>query len=614
MGFTKPDLPAFDPADLESIPTLERLKLLSQHWVEHGFGSPTMLNAVYVVKTIAFLVIGWLAIGLTTPGLTLTGVDEWWGELIVLQKAMVWMVLFEILGFGCSWGPLAFKFSPLTAGYRYWVRPKTLRSPPWPDKIPFTDGDSRTLFDVGLYFVLIALLVIGLVMPGQQTDAAYSEAGLLPMWPLVAFVALLLVMGARDKVVYLATRAEQYAVALLGFGVLTAMAGGSVEMIAVVKIVMFAVWMGACVSKFGHHFSRVVQAMLSNGPLIRSKAFKRSLYRDPPNDLLPSKVAIGFAHVGGTIVELVLPLVILFSTNDTLTILATIGFILFHLFIYFSFALAVPQEWNIFFVFATPFVFLGFGNGEGYAFWDASAWVVVATFILTFAGIVLGNVKPEWVSFLTSMRQYAGNWASCLVAFRNNDCEEKLDNPAFVKPARLQRHQIAEQFGEDVAELFLQKAAAFRTMHSHGPALLSLMQRHLDDLDNYRLREGEAVTTLFVGWMFGDGHLINPRLIEAIQKRCHFEPGEFVITQNESQPIHTRRTQYRVIDAALGVVELGYYDIRDSAVRTQPWLPDGPIPMTVTWRKPGYQPAGVDSAAAGVGTPDPDPSTDAVTN
>ena len=47
-----------------------------------------------------------------------------------------------------------------------------------------------------------------------------------------------------------------------------------------------------------------------------------------------------------------------------------------------------------------------------------------------------------------------------------------------------------------------------------------------------------------------------------------------------------------MIDAALGTVEKGWYH-NDDAYNTQPWLPDGPIPHTVTWRLEGYEPQGV---------------------
>lgn len=45
---------------------------------------------------------------------------------------------------------------------------------------------------------------------------------------------------------------------------------------------------------------------------------------------------------------------------------------------------------------------------------------------------------------------------------------------------------------------------------------------------------------------------------------------------------------YLVIDAAMGVVERGSWAVKD-AVEEQPWLPNGPIPTVVTYRKPGYE-------------------------
>ena len=39
---------------------------------------------------------------------------------------------------------------------------------------------------------------------------------------------------------------------------------------------------------------------------------------------------------------------------------------------------------------------------------------------------VLGNLRPDLVSFLPAMRQYAGNWASAVWAFAPG-AEEKLN-------------------------------------------------------------------------------------------------------------------------------------------------------------------------------------------
>ena len=60
----------------------------------------------------------------------------------------------------------------------------------------------------------------------------------------------------------------------------------------------------------------------------------------------------------------------------------------------------------------------------------------------------------------------------------------------------------------------------------------------------------------------------------------------------ESQPAFNKKVQSRVIDAALGTVEKGWYH-NDDAANEQPWLPNGPIPHTVTWTLPGYEPPGV---------------------
>jgi hypothetical protein len=590
MGFMQGDLPPVDPTKFGSMRTMDRMKLLAQHWIDYGFGAPKIFHTFYVVKGLFFFVGGWLVIGLTTTGLPLWDLGAWWGELVVLQKAMLWVVLWSTTGYNESWGPLAFKFMPMTAAHRYWIRTGTLRLPPWPDKVPLTKGDERKAIDVALYVAMVVVVALGLIHSGEQTGAAYSVVGLVPAWPFVTYIVLQILLGLRDKVAFLASRPEQYSVVLLGFGALTAMSDGAVDMIIVAKIAMFAVWWGAFISKIGLHFTPTVQAMLNNSPLNRSKAFRRGLYRNPPEDMMPSRLAFVFAHVLGTSVEFLLPLIILFSTNWTITVLATIGLMIFHVFIYSMFALAMPQEWNLFYVFYTPFVFLGFFNGDGYALWDASSvWIVVGALVLTLTGPLIGNFRPDKVSFLISMRQYAGNWASAMMAFRINGAEAKLDNPNFVTSIPSHRHQLYTLFGPEVAEIFLQKTAAFRMTQSQGRGQVSVMMNHLDDLDNYQLREGEMMCTHFVGWQFGDGHLFDEFSIAAIQKRCNFEPGEWVTVWTESQPLHKKTLEYKVIDAALGVVERGHYVVAD-AVAQQPWLPNGPIDYTVTWQKPGYEP------------------------
>ncbi len=49
-----------------------------------------------------------------------------------------------------------------------------------------------------------------------------------------------------------------------------------------------------------------------------------------------------------------------------------------------------------------------------------------------------------------------------------------------------------------------------------------------------------------------------------------------------------RRAVARGELTAVGIVERGSYKVED-AVKEQPWLPNGPIPVDVTWSKPGYE-------------------------
>ncbi len=116
--------------------------------------------------------------------------------------------------------------------------------------------------------------------------------------------------------------------------------------------------------------------------------------------------------------------------------------------------------------------------------------------------------------------------------------------------------------------------------------------RHTPGLDDRIQREGEFVSNVLTGWNFGDGHCLDERLIEALQERCQYEPGDVIVAWTESQPAFSKKVQYRVIDAALGTVEKGWYH-NDDAYNEQPWLPNGPIPHTITWTRPGYVAPGV---------------------
>ena len=589
MGFIKPYLPDVEPDTFLKKPLMERMRILAVEWAENGFGAPRMVHTIYIVKLVLFFAIGGITVATLTSGLpAFWHVSQWWNQPIVYQKVILWTVLLETIGIAGSWGPLAGKIKPMTGGILFWMRPGTIRLRPW-KWVPFTDGDRRNWFDIGLYLALLVSLTVALLERGVHSDSLSKAlpanvSGLVNPALLVAPMVLLVLIGLRDKTIFLAARGEQYFPALFFFAALP-----FTNMIIALKMLIVLVWVGAGFSKFGKHFANVIPPMVSN-TIFAPKWVRKAHYRDFPRNLRPSRLADFMAHVNGTTVEIAAPLVLFFSTNKWLTLAAALLMVGFHLFIISTFPLAVPLEWNVVFAYATVFLFLGFPNWDGYGIADMSSpllSVVILAGLLFFP--VLGNLRPDLVSFLPAMRQYAGNWASAVWAFAPG-AEEKLNRVTRSSPNQIDQ-LVAFGYEPQWAEIFNQQTVGWRSMHSQGRGLLSVLVKNLPDIDTRTVREAELVCNSLIGFNFGDGHLHNEDMIAAVQDEAQFAPGELVVVWVESQAIGSKVQHYKVIDAALGVTERGTWKVAD-AVREQPWLPNGPIPTEVTWSRADQRAAG----------------------
>jgi hypothetical protein len=580
MGFINPSPPPFEYEQWRRLPHLERIKACAQDWALNGFGTPYFVYLLYIVKLILYAGGGLLLISATTPELGGLGeLGSWWTEPIVFQKAVIWTMLWEVLGLGAGSLPLTLRFSPMIGGVLYWLRPGTTRLPPWPGRVPLTRGTRRTLIDVALYAGLIAAALNLLLSGGIDWSTEQSDGSLLNLVALFTpgrldpvavgvLLALLGLLGLRDKVPFLAARAEIYAtLALIFLFPLT-------NMIVAAQLVFVCIWWGAASSKLNRHFPFVVTVMISNTPWNRWRAAKKRLYRDHPEDLRPSRIGALTAHLG-TVIEFTLPAILLASQGGTIGTIAVAGMVIFHLHILSTFPLAVPLEWNIFMIFGVLFLFGHYGDTSWSTLEDPLLLAILAIPCIGFP--VLGNFRPDLVSFLPSMRYYAGNWATSQWLFRKGS-EEKLDEN-LVKPAEIVTKQLARTYDDEMIDVLVHKGLAFRSMHSHGRALNGLAQRAVEDIEQYDVREGEVVAGVVLGYNFGDGHFHDQRLLAAIQERCRFEPGELRIVVLESQPAHVQRQRYRIFDAATGLVEEGFVDVADMAVR-QPWLDGRPFPVT----------------------------------
>lgn len=556
MGLLDPTPPPFEVGEWRRLPHLQRIKPLAQDWALNGFGTPVAVYFLYVFKILAYAGLGFLLIEATS------GWPEWTAP-IVFEKAVMWTMLWEILGLGAGSLPLTLRFSPMVGGFLYWLRPGTTRLPPWPERVPGTRGTTRAPLDVLLYAGVLAALVFNLVSGGVDSPARLDPVA------VGVLLALLVALGLRDKVPFLAARAEVYGnLSLIFLFPLT-------NLIVAAQLVFFCIWWGAASSKLNRHFPFVVTVMISNTPWNRSRAMKRRLYTRHPDDLLPSRLGALTAHFG-TAMEFTLPLLLLVTQGGVIGTIAVAGMVIFHAHILSTFPLAVPLEWNVFMIFGLLFLFGHYGDVPWSTLDDPLLLVILAVTCVGFP--ILGNFRPDLVSFLPSMRYYAGNWATSQWLFREDtDAEGRLDRDV-VKAAPTVGEQLKKFYEPELIDVLLYKGLAFRSMHSHGRALNALTARAVDDVEAYRVREGELVAGVVLGYNFGDGHFHDQRLLAAVQERCHYAPGELRVVTLESQPAHVQRQRYRIYDAAEGLIEEGWVAVADMVGR-QPWLGEEELPV-----------------------------------
>jgi len=568
MGFLKQEVPVIDFEQWSKGSRAEKIRPMARHWAEVGFGTPVALHLFYVVK-IALYILGAIVVALATKGIDgWSNIGSWWTEPIVFQKVVVYTILFEVIGLGCGFGPLNNRFYPPMGSILYWLRPNTIRLPPWPNRVPLTRGDNRDPVDVALYGALLAMLLVALFSDGAGPDPGLgTQVGLLPAWQMWAVLALLALVGLRDKTIFLAARGEVYAPFLL------AVLLGGANVIVAAKLVCLVIWMGAATSKLTRHFPFVISTMMSNSPVIRPRALKRRFFQRFPDDLRPGRPSRIVAHVS-TAIEMLIPLVLFFSHGGWPTAVAATVMVCFHLGILSAIPMGVPLEWNVFMIFCVLFLFVGHAAVSPADLTNPLPVILLAVM----AGIVIaGNLFPHRISFLPGMRYYAGNWDTTLWCV-TPAAEAKLES-GIVAIANMPAAQLEKFYGsKEAAQIPIYMGYAFRGFNTHGRALFTLAHRAMAgrDEDDFSVTDGERICSMALGWNFGDGHLHNEQLIAALQRRCRFEPGEVRVVVLDAQPIHRGTQRYRLVDAATGEFESGHVDVADM-VDSQPWDDDIPV-------------------------------------
>jgi hypothetical protein len=544
MGLLDPTPTPYDPLSWIRRPLAERGRMVCEAWAAHGYGTPPGAFVFYALK-LALYAGGWIFACTRSPALgSATAIASWWLHPLAFQKAIVWSLLFEVLGLGCGSGPLTGRYFPPLGGFLYFLRPGTTKLPLFPG-LPVLGGRTRGALDVLLYAALLATSVRALLAP---------DLGPEHVLPLVALVPLL---GVADKTIFLAARGEHYWVMLV------CVAFGS-PWIAGAKAVQIALWFWAGFSKLNHHFPSVVAVMTSNGPFTRSAWLRRMMYRAYPDDLRPSRLATTLAHAG-TALEMGVPLAFLLTPAGTPPVLAIGLMLALHVYITSNVPMGVPIEWNFMVVYGG---FALFWAHPGVSLLAAGPPPLAAFLVLALVVVPLvGNLFPARVSFLLAMRYYAGNWPYSVWLFRG-ESYRKLER--LTMTSAWIYDQLDRFYDRATAVGLVGKVMGFRLMHLHGRVLPLLIPKAVDRLEDHEWVDGELVAGLALGWNFGDGHLHQEQLLASIQAQCGFEPGELRAIFVEPEPLGRATLAYRIVDASTGLIEAGELPVAELRGR-QPW-------------------------------------------
>lgn len=544
MGLLDPIPPPYDPLEWEKRPFAERARMVCESWALQGYGTPLAIYLVYAFK-VAFYIGMWMWFCHFTPGLgAFATISSWWLDPVAFQKAILWSMLFEVLGLGCGSGPLTGRYFPPLGGFLYFLRPGTTKLS-LVERWPLLGGIRRTWFDVGCYGALLVCLVRALTAPNPHL------AELLPI------IVLLPLLGLLDKTIFLAARGEHYWTTILCFAFAS-------QWIAGAKAVQLALWFWAGVSKLNAHFPTVVAVMTSNGPLTRATWIRRRMYRHFPDDLRPSRLAVWMAH-GGTFLELAVPMVLMLSPGGTSLIVGMVLMLMLHGYITSNVPMGVPIEWNVMVVYGA---FALFWSHPDVTVLDIGPWPLAVFLPCVLIGVpLLGNLVPSAISFLLAMRYYAGNWAYGVWLFRKGS-HTKLEK--IKKSSPWIYDQLARFYDRRTAVALLSKVVAFRLMHLHGRAFSALLPKAVSDYAEYEHLDGEIVAGMVLGYNFGDGHLHDEQLLRAVQEQCQFEPGELRCMFVEAQPLGRQTLAFRIVDAHAGLVEKGVLSATELHER-QPW-------------------------------------------
>ena len=198
----------------------------------------------------------------------------------------------------------------------------------------------------------------------------------------------------------------------------------------------------------------------------------------------------------GTALELGVPVVLLLGDGGPVTVVGMIMMFALHGYITSNIPMGVPLEWNVAVVYGAILLF--WAHPEVTVL-DMSLPVAALVLTTSVALPLLGNRLPHAISFLPSMRYYAGNWAMSVWLFRG-ESHTKLHQGLPI-PVPWIADQIRPMYDDTTITALLGKVMAFRLMHLHGRVLGTVLPQAIDpsELAEYTWVDGEIIAGLVLG-------------------------------------------------------------------------------------------------------------------
>ena len=225
-----------------------------------------------------------------------------------------------------------------------------------------------------------------------------------------------------------------------------------------------------------------------------------------------------------------------FSHGDWPTATAAFVMIVFHLNILLAFPMGVPLEWNVFMIFGVLWLFVAHAQLGLSSVTDPVPLAVL--FVLIAGTVVIGTcTRARFPSCPACATTPAIGTPPCGVSSRPSTKSSAWVRARLAHVPHTTRAAVQDQRGNpgsDSPRIRIpgNEHRRARAVHPGAPGAGQDTTRTTTTCARVK-----SSARWFSGWNFGDGHMHNECLIEALQERCGFEPGDVRVVILDAQPI-----------------------------------------------------------------------------